>query len=30
MGKAINMYPNLRHETQFRLNKIIKVKYYYI
>ena len=30
MGKAINMYPNLRHETQFRLNKIIKVKYYFI
>ena len=30
MGKAINMYPYLRHETQFRSNKIIKVKYYFI
>ena len=30
MGKSINMYPNLSDETQFRLNKIIKVKDYFI
>ena len=30
MGEASNMYPDLNDEQQFRLNKINKVKYYFI
>ena len=30
MGEASNMYPNLNDQQQFRLNKINKVKDYFI
>ena len=30
MGEASNMYPNLKDQQQFRLNKINKVKDYFI
>ena len=30
MGEAPNMYPNLNDQQQFRLNKINKVKDYFI
>ena len=30
MGEAHNMYPNLNDQQQFRFNKIIEVKDYFI